>query len=463
MAAPLAPILALLAGGFLLTRSRGSKPKKSGYHCSPKGRFGAVGLAQGGLPWGAQQAVSKWMKTPAARAFQDAAREESKVYQTLLNESLDMDPGVYLDSMEAIRASAHRRVALAWQISDAYLEGTGCPIVPLGDDLHAIVRNGPQWMRWITAIGAFADLQDVFEAAPKTRQEDSLDAAAEFLAHHFLDTLKGQNPNEVAKYSELVQSLSVPIAGELQKYDAKIEAMTPSSATWMFNPLPLGKPFLVIEDRLNRLVKDYGHFLTGQDFEPSWDMFKNLKPLDTFMTPGALIGFAPRYIGLASPTTQEGAGFWHEYLSEMLRQRDPIPLPLPSRFETFPPAEDILRPVIARGELGPQWWDSGLMARIQMCFNEGLSLEDIAVSIIAGNNEVHGALCGIPLSDLEKEYPAYDRWWATHQGADYDDYTQALNAFKTQSPGIYLAIMNMMSMVAQKFPNQAAEFGFGGG
>jgi len=455
MAIPL-PIL-LIAGALglkaLSKRKPASSSKTVASSCSPKSFLQEKNIEKGGYPQAAADLMRSFLSDSAPLALRQEFNSASVLYKDLEVTLWDQDTGDEDLKMaqKQLRDTEGDRIQLAWDLADAFLQSKGCPIVPLeGQDLRQIIKDGPLWLRWVMAMGSFVAITTLLEV----EGENAIEIAETFIIRHFGASVTPATPDstsynaEVESYTELISSLSVPMAGRVQQYEAKLDAMLPSTAQWLFPPIAVAEPFLVIEDRIKKLALDYAYFLTGQRIAFSLDSIQNLKSLESWAGQG-MTPWLPQYMGLGPARTAEGLGVVFAYTRQMM-YLDATAVPEVKVFEQFGVPSGVLHPVMARGRLDEQWW-SRHDEKIKVCLEKGVELEEIALSLVAGNFWKHTALCDIPLSDLEKSYPSYDRWWGKNQGAEYDGYTKAIDDFKFKYPGIHLAIGNMMSMIAQKY------------
>jgi hypothetical protein len=466
MAVPIAALLAVLAGGLLVSKSRSQRPNQR--RCTPEAYFGTVSFLDGGYPRAAEKRLQEWFKEPGAARYAAMSSGIAKEHQTLQNALTEGGEWEEIDS--AIRGLEGPRTKKAWQIADGFLKAHGCPIKEApAYDLKAILNDKEAWLRWVLAMGAYAGMKNISEASPDEQASQALWDAKEFIDSHFFALHMAANPGpfesgadaEIQKYAELLNALSRPIAGKLQKYDSKLNDMTPATAEWLFATLPSGEPFLVIEDRLVKLQKDFSIFMTGA-YTPHEEGSSLAGIAEVHLSSmSAMTQWFPRYMGMDVPKTSVGWSFLREYVGQALNTHEPIAVPFSESFAVFSEVPDLdMPPVMVRGTLDADWW-SDMGPKIKHCLAEGNSLEEVAVAILAGRGR-DDTLCGSTIQGLETYYPSYDRWWQDHPGSDYEDYTKDLDAFLSRYPAVYLAVHNLMSMIAQKYPQETGSMGFGG-
>lgn len=470
MAAPILPLLAVLAGGLLLSRNRGGRSSKRRL-CTPEKILGPyVSLGAGGYPAKAADIIGEWIYSGKAGGTEVFFKNQHAKVQAATNAmTAAQDAAAMSEAQRAHDVVTSDVVGSAWSIADAYLKSIGCPVIKsTGDSLPVILENKEMWLRWIFAMGAYSSMLDVAYVSESDHQSDALTNGMEFLTLHFdfeLDDMGGKL--EIDTYAGMIEVLLRPKAGAVQRLEAKIDKMDADALapTWMFQPLPTGEPLLLLEDRLLRLIKDFSVFLTGKFEEHGAGTHGSLMNELILTWGSALVPWFGRYIGLSYPMTWSGNMYLYEIITQMLGGKEsPFAVPQGWRVKEVIDAEDspYLPFSIARGRLTPTWWLL-MTPGIKACFAQGKDLEEVSVRIVSGFIPGSPAgLCDGDASVLEQMYPSYTRFWKEHPNADYEEFTAALAKFKATSPMVDVAISNMMTLIQKRFPTDGVDFGFGG-
>ncbi len=466
MAAPILPLLAVLAGGLLLSRNRGGRSSKRRL-CTPEKILGPyVSLGAGGYPAKAADIIGEWIYSGKAGGTEVFFKNQHAKVQAATNAmTAAQDAAAMAVAQKAYDDVTANIVPSAWSIADGYLKSIGCPTIEsTGDSLPVVLENKEIWLRWLFAMGAYSSMLDVAYVAEGTRQMNALWDGMRFMGMHFESKLGdlGAKP-EIDTYAGMVEVLLRPKAGAVQRLEAldlKMEELE-LPATWLFQPLPTGEPILLLEDRLMRLIKDFSVFLTGKFEEHGAGTHGSFMNEINLTVGSALVPWFGRYIGLSFPTTWGGSMYLYEIIRQMLGgTSSPIAVPQGWRLKEVPGAEDstYLPFSMARGRIDEQWW-LDVTPGIKDCLAQGKDLEEIAVRLVNGLVE---DVCDGETTVLEQMYPSYTRFWKEHPGADYAEFTAALAKFKATSPMVDVAISNMMTLIQKRFPTDGVDFGFGG-
>ncbi len=497
MAIPLIPLLALLAGGFVLTRG-----KKTARRCTPESILGKgyAHPSKGGYPMLAAGYVEEWMEIAAASGAshhhltamkselkfeadrRDVSWEAYNSVAELGNES-DTDAAyesysLVKDRMNQVRSTIH---AESWRIADKILTSMNCPkLTGSSESVKTILANKESHLRWLLAIGAWINITSVLNYGEwkVSDPEFALMDATDFVSHHFSRGLSGNKANgaaEVAKYVGLTTPKLSPFPGEvaiLNERNAIMEDTPGQVAFWQFKPITIGgAPLTQLESDLNDVAADVLEFLFGVDPEVPDTESPRTRVIHSALGSNWLMGnpnlfgwFALKLSGQRTKTIA-GMFFTQVLVDNMTNGYNPRAYPAPldldgasgPAIETVAAAINSMPLSSVRGLASDNpaqdsaFWDQYIPS-IKACQEAGLGVHEIAAMML--DNQPFEDACvpgsGYTRGRVASLYPSYTRWFDENPGTDYDDFIVATDSFIAQYPIIHAAIVNMAQMIYRR-------------